>query len=53
MTCIISGADVAAHIEDTAGAVGLTLPDEEIRRLDVVSAGLQTALDGSSFERDR
>ena len=53
VTCIISGADVAAHIEDTAGAVGLTLPDEEIRRLDVVSAGLQTALDGSNFERDR
>ncbi len=53
VTCIISGADVAAHIEDTVGAVGLELPAEEIRRLDVVSAGLQTALDGSIFEPDR
>ena len=53
VTCIISGADVPAHIEDTVGAVGLELPAEEIRRLDVVSAGLQTALDGSIFEPDR
>ena len=53
VTCIISGADVPAHIEDTAGAAGLELPAEEIRRLDVVSAGLQTALDGSVFEPDR
>ena len=53
VTCIISGADVPAHIEDTAGAVGLELPAEEIRRLNVVSAGLQTALDGSVFEPDR
>ena len=53
VTCIISGADVGAHIEDTVGAVGLELPAEEIRRLDVVSAGLQTALDGSIFEPDR
>ena len=53
VTCIISGADVTAHIEDTVGAVGLELPAEEIRRLDVVSAGLQTALDGSIFEPDR
>ena len=53
VTCIISGADVPAHIEDTVGAVGLELPAEEIRRLDVVSAGLQTALDGSNFEPDR
>ena len=53
VTCIISGADVPAHIEDTVGAVGLELPAEEIRRLDVVSTGLQTALDGSIFEPDR
>ena len=53
VTCIISGADVPAHIEDTVGAVGLELPAEEIRRLDVVSAGLQTALDGSNFDPDR
>ena len=53
VTCIISGADVPAHIEDTVGAVGLELPAEEIRRLDVVSAGLQTALDGSIFEPGR
>ena len=53
VTCIISGADVGAHIEDTVGAVGLELPAEEIRRLDVVSAGLQSALDGSIFEPDR
>jgi aryl-alcohol dehydrogenase-like predicted oxidoreductase len=53
VTCIISGADVPAHIEDTAGAVGLELPAEEIRRLDMVSAGLQTVLDGSVFEPDR
>ena len=53
VTCIISGADVPAHIEDTAGAVDLELPAEEIRRLDAVSAGLQTALDGSIFEPDR
>ena len=53
MTCIISGADVPAHIEDTAGAVGLELPAEEIRQLDAVSAGLQTVLDGSVFEPDR
>ena len=53
VTCIISGADVPAHIEDTAGAAGLELPAEEIRRLDVVSAGLQTVLDGSVFEPDR
>ena len=53
VTCIISGADVPAHIEDTAGSVGLELPAEEIRRLNVVSAGLQTALDGSVFEPDR
>ena len=53
VTCIISGADVPAHIEDTVGAVGLELPVEEIRRLDLVSAGLQTVLDGSVFEPDR
>ncbi len=53
VTCIISGADVPAHIEDTAGAAGLELAAEDIRRLDVVSAGLQTALDGSVFEPDR
>ena len=53
VTCIISGADVPAHIEDTVGAVDLALPAEEIRRLDLVSAGLQTALDGSVFEPDR
>ncbi len=53
VTCIISGADVAAHIEDTAGAVDLNLPAAEIRRLDVVSSGLQTVLDGSIFEPDR
>ena len=53
VTCIISGADVPAHIEDTAGAVGLELPAEEIRRLDAVSKGLQTVLDSSVFEPDR
>ena len=53
VTCIISGADIPAHIVDTAGAVDLELPAEEIRRLDAVSAGLQTVLDGSVFERDR
>ncbi len=53
VTCIISGADVPAHIEDTVGAVNLDLPKEEIRRLDLVSAGLQTVLDGSAFEPDR
>ena len=52
VTCIISGADVPAHIEDTAGAVGLELPAEEIRQLDAVSTGLQTVLDGSVFEPD-
>lgn len=53
VTCIISGADVPAHIEDTAGAVGLELPEEDIRRLNAVSAGLQTELDGWVFEPDR
>ena len=53
VTCVISGADVPAHIEDTVGAVGLELPAEEIRRLDDVSKGLQTVLDGSVFEPDR
>ncbi len=53
VTCIISGADVPAHIEDTAGAVALELPAEEIRRLDAVSMGLQTVLDSSVFEPDR
>ena len=53
VTCIISGADVPSHIEDTAGAVGLELPAEEIRRLDAVSKGLQTVLDSTVFEPDR
>ena len=53
VTCIISGADIAAHIEDTVASVGLNLPAEEIRRLDVVSTGLQTVLDGSIFEPER
>ena len=53
VTCIISGADIPAHIEDTVGSVELELPAEEIRRLDGVSKGLQTVLDGSVFEPDR
>ncbi len=53
VTCIISGADVASQIEDTAAAVDLTLPAEETERLNQVSSGLQTVLDGSIFEPDR
>jgi len=53
VTCIISGADIPAHIEDTVGSVELELPIEEVRRLDAVSKGLQTVLDGSVFEPDR
>lgn len=53
ITCIISGADTAAQLEDNLGALELTIPAEEMATLNRVSAGLSMVLDGSDFESDR
>lgn len=53
ITCIISGADTAAQLEDNLGALELVIPVEEMATLNRVSAGLSMVLDGSDFESDR
>ena len=53
ITCIISGADTAAQLEDNLGALDLVIPAEEMATLNRVSAGLSMVLDGSDFESDR
>lgn len=53
ITCIISGADTAAQLEDNLGALELAIPAEEMALLNRVSAGLSMVLDGSNFESDR
>lgn len=53
ITCIISGADTAAQLEDNLGALELVIPAEEMATLNRVSAGLSMVLDGSDFESDR
>lgn len=53
ITCIISGADTAAQLDDNLGALDLVIPAEEMATLNRVSAGLSMVLDGSDFESDR
>lgn len=53
ITCVISGADTAAQLEDNLGALDLVIPAEEMALLNRVSAGLSMVLDGSDFESDR
>ncbi len=52
ITCIISGADTPAQLEDNLGALELTIPAEEMAVLNRVSAGLSMVLDGSDFVSD-
>ncbi len=47
ITVAISGADTVDQINDVSGALELKLPAEAIAKLDAVSYGLRTTLDGA------
>lgn len=50
VTVAISGADTASQMADVSGALGLTLPDDAITKLDEVSYGMRAVLDGGPLD---
>ena len=53
ITIAISGADTAEQMKDNLGALELTLPEDELAKLNDASHRLRLTLDGAGFENDR
>jgi 1-deoxyxylulose-5-phosphate synthase len=49
ITCVISGADTDAQMDENLGAIDVRLAPEDINRLESASAGLRMFLDGPEF----
>ncbi len=53
ITVSISGADTVDQMKDNLGALELTLPEDELAKLNDASHRLRLTLDGAGFENDR
>lgn len=53
ITIAISGADTAEQMKDNLGALEVSLPEDELAKLNDASHRLRLTLDGAGFEKDR